>query len=180
METIEGVTATAITASESIDEQGRTAPPPTGEQLIAEEMVAGLAHLANFIGANLKIAMELRWSIQNLYVGVKDLARTVGADDKTALQAAIRAGLKHGAKVTKSASGDTHVTKLAFSKYVSVGLYAQREEVCRAVVVGTEEVEIVDPNWTAPTPPKITVTRDKVDWVCEPVLKNGKPGEIED
>jgi hypothetical protein len=66
-------------------------------------------------------------------------------------------------------------TKTASDKYLgldrkfgphSLNLRVEREEVCERVVTGTEIVEIDDPD--APPVPKITVERDKVEWVCPP------------
>lgn len=46
-----------------------------------------------------------------------------------------------------------------------VRAWSMRNTVCEAVVVGSETVEVADP-----AAPKITVTRDVIEWRCEPVL----------
>lgn len=48
---------------------------------------------------------------------------------------------------------------------VVLNLFTGRENVCVARVVGTEEVEVPDPD-----APKITITRDIIEWDCNPVL----------
>ena len=49
---------------------------------------------------------------------------------------------------------------------VKVLLSAERETVCTARVVGTETVEVPDPN-----APMVTVTRDVIEWDCRPASK---------
>lgn len=48
---------------------------------------------------------------------------------------------------------------------VKLKLFTSREAVCTRRVVGIETVEVPDPD-----APKVTVTRDIVEWDCEPVL----------
>lgn len=57
-----------------------------------------------------------------------------------------------------------------FGAGVKVQVYTQREQVCTAKVVGTETVEIPDPD-----APKITVTRDVVEWECATVIPAADP-----
>lgn len=52
-----------------------------------------------------------------------------------------------------------------FGCHVRIQICAPREEVCTTRVVGREKVEIPDPD-----APKITVERDVIEWVCDPVL----------
>lgn len=48
---------------------------------------------------------------------------------------------------------------------VKVAIYTYRDAVCERVVVGTETVEIADPD-----APMITVEREIVEWKCSPIL----------
>lgn len=57
-----------------------------------------------------------------------------------------------------------------FGAGVKVQVYTQREQVCTAKVVGTETVEIPDPD-----APKVTVTRDVVEWECATVIPAPDP-----
>lgn len=52
-----------------------------------------------------------------------------------------------------------------FGAGVRIRIAGEREQVCEAVVVGTETVEVPDPD-----APKVTVERDVVEWRCAPVL----------
>lgn len=52
-----------------------------------------------------------------------------------------------------------------FTGGVTYIMNAAREEVCTAVVVGTETVTVPDP-----AAPKVEVERDVVEWKCHPLL----------
>lgn len=84
---------------------------------------------------------------------------TVIADDADDFAYLVRA---LGGKRTKNPqSWYLHVTR-SFGP-LNVGIAGVR--VCERVVVGTETVEIPDPN-----APKVTVEQDIVEWKCPPVL----------
>lgn len=53
---------------------------------------------------------------------------------------------------------------------IFVELVASRGQVCERVVVGTETVEVPDPD-----APKVTVERDVVEWRCAPILADREP-----
>jgi hypothetical protein len=67
-------------------------------------------------------------------------------------------------KVQKSESGPYLKIARNFGP-VQVWGMVQRAEVCTSRVVGTETVEIADP-----LAPKVTITRDVVEWDCSPLL----------
>ena len=77
----------------------------------------------------------------------------------------IRAALgNEDCKITKEYSDYAFRLALEFSPQVTYKVKTQREEVCTAKVVGTEEYEV-----------PITVghevkTRDVVEWSCDPLL----------
>lgn len=48
---------------------------------------------------------------------------------------------------------------------VAIEAWAGREQVCTRKVVGTETVEVPDPD-----APRVKVERDVVEWECEPIL----------
>lgn len=52
---------------------------------------------------------------------------------------------------------------------VEVYLYTGRDQVCEAKVVGQETVEVPDPE-----APKITVTRDVIEWECPPSISDSR------
>jgi hypothetical protein len=72
-----------------------------------------------------------------------------------------------GGTRTKDAD-DTYVTVTRKFGPLAVDVYTTRDLVCERVVVGTETVEVPDPN-----APKVTVEREVVEWKCTPVLANG-------
>ncbi|MFI7527537.1 hypothetical protein [Nocardia salmonicida] len=57
-----------------------------------------------------------------------------------------------------------------------------RSRVCERVVTGVETVteEVVDPDYVAPTPPTVTVTREveTVEWKCAPLLAEPSSAEV--
>jgi len=57
-----------------------------------------------------------------------------------------------------------HVSR-KFGGGVSATYAAEREQVCTRRVVGTETVEVPDPD-----APLVTIERDVVEWDCEPIL----------
>lgn len=56
-----------------------------------------------------------------------------------------------------------------FGSHVELEVWAPRSAVCERVVVGTETVEIPDPD-----APKVTVEREVVEWRCSPLLAAGE------
>lgn len=119
-----------------------------------EAAIAGLRELADFIEDNPEFA-ELADTTLNLYVAnwyedadrqFADLARKLGGHR------------------TKSANERyLHVTRMFGPLEVSV--FTNREVVCERVVVGTETVEVPDPNAA-----KVTVEREIVEWECKSIL----------
>lgn len=75
-----------------------------------------------------------------------------------------------GGSREKSVIGTYMEVKRDFGGGVSMTINAQRSSVCTAVVVGTETVEVPDPD-----APKVTVTRDVIEWECSPVLEAETP-----
>lgn len=76
------------------------------------------------------------------------------------MTAAGRAARKLGASVVKEYTDSTASVEMAFGP-VTVRALAPRDVVCERVVVGTELVEVPDPD-----APKVTVERDIVEWRC--------------
>lgn len=73
-----------------------------------------------------------------------------------------------GSRSKRATDGLYEVTR-DFGPYVVLRLIASREEVCEAVVVGTETViedEIIEPAVTR----RVERQRDKIEWRCAPVL----------
>ncbi len=56
---------------------------------------------------------------------------------------------------------------------VSIELWINRDEVCERRQIGTEMVEVIDPN-----APKVTVERPVYEWDCKPVLA-GDQAEVQ-
>jgi hypothetical protein len=64
----------------------------------------------------------------------------------------------------KNTYGDWFEVARKFGPH-SLDINAYRQQICERVVVGTETVEVADPN-----APKVTITRDKVEWKCPPSI----------
>lgn len=59
--------------------------------------------------------------------------------------------------------GDTYFNLIRRFGPVEYSIYTNREQVCERVVVGTEEVEVPDPDVEVPM---VTKTVEKVEWRC--------------
>ena len=86
-------------------------------------------------------------------------ARSQDAAEMAALAKAI------GGRWTKEADGKYFYLRQEILPGVVYTLYQARERVCEAVVVGTETVEVPDPE-----APKVTVERDVIEWRCPDTL----------
>ena len=128
----------------------------------AYELATGLQGLAEFIGDNAPLlpdnldieASSWLWSWNN-----------TESTPKEEIAAVIRAALgNEDCTITKEYSDYAFRLALEFSPEGTYKVKTQREEVCTATVVGTEEYEV-----------PITVghevkTRDVVEWSCDPLL----------
>lgn len=70
-----------------------------------------------------------------------------------------------GGKRTKKAVGEYMEVTRDFGANVAIEVNCQRGLVCTAKVVGSETVEVTDPD-----APKVTVTRPVIEWECSPIL----------
>lgn len=140
----------------------------------AESMAAGLEQLAAFVRANPELGERLRFAL-------KTIAEPIcNSDDPKALMTKfVRAGKSAGAHVVKDIDPSQRkyaAVYLEFGSMVRVQVYAEAEQVCERVVVGThtEEVEVPDPEALAAVP---TVKTEKVvedyEWRCHPILATG-------
>jgi hypothetical protein len=95
---------------------------------------------------------------------------TFGIHDRNDFPATVRA-LTKGAPlgtITKHEQGDNGDTLRVdrdFGAGIKVSVYADRDEVCTARVVGTETVQVPDPD-----APMVEVERDLIEWDCAPIL----------
>jgi len=128
----------------------------------AYELAIGLRGLAEFIGDNAPLLPD------NLDVEVSSWLwswNNTESTPKEEIAAVIRAALgNEDCVITKEYSDYAFRLALEFSPQVTYKVKTQREEVCTAKVVGTEEYEV-----------PITVghevkTRDVVEWSCDPLL----------
>lgn len=76
-----------------------------------------------------------------------------------------------GGKWLKDSDDTYYWLKQEILPGVEYQIYVGREAVCTARVVGQETVEVADPN-----APKVTVTRDVVEWDCPDIL-SARDGE---
>ncbi len=127
---------------------------PEARAAFANARADALRALADLIEAKPELAGDPYTDVQlNLWVKEADelahLTRMVG-----------------GAR-SKEDMGKFLTVRRDFGARVYLDLNAKREEVCEAVVVGMETVEIPDRD-----APKITVQRVKTEWRCAPILTN--------
>lgn len=140
--------------------------PSAADVIEVRTLAANLHQLADLIADTPGLAPAVRYAFGgiNCYVMSQHNPRAV-------LAAVARAGLKHGAHVTKDI-GDYAGVVVRFGE-VGVHVYAARGEVCERIVTGTREVtkEVPDPDALAAVP-KVTVTEtvEDVEWKCTPLL----------
>ncbi|MFC0546896.1 hypothetical protein [Kutzneria chonburiensis] len=129
----------------------------------AAAQVAGLRALADLIESNPDLlgtstymrALNIWWALD-----AKQLADIA------------RAGLAHGATVSKTAYGDTYSIGLDFGAVTAHAL-AIRTRVCERVVLGVDTVtrHVPDPDALANVPTvEVTETVERVEWKCVPLL----------
>ena len=144
----------------------------TDTQAKAAAQAAGLRALADLIEANPDLAATDSY-IDNLHIWhVRDAAM---------LPALARAGMAHGATVTKEYGDQSENQFVLTLTWDAVGAKAlsYRNTVCERVVTGTQEItrEVPDPEALAAVPTvRITETVETVEWRCQPILA-GKDGQ---
>ena len=128
----------------------------------AYDLVTGLRGLAEFIEDNAPLLPD------NLDVEVSSWLWSWNSTESTPkedIAAVIRAALgNEDCTITKEYSDYAFRLALEFSPRVIYKVKTQREEVCTATVVGTEEYEVPI------TVGHETKTRDVVEWSCDPLL----------
>lgn len=129
---------------------------PEARAAFARERANALRTLADLIEAKPELAGSQFTPIEmNLWVDdVDELARLTR---------------QVGGARSKVDLGSTLTVRRDFGARVYLDLNAKRDQVCEAVVVGTETVEIPDPDVVVPT---VTVERPVVEWKCSPILTN--------
>lgn len=177
MEQIENI-EDAIIIDEAIDGEFAEDVPLTAEQLVAQAVASGLRRLADAIEKHPKVAESIRYTLTSAFYIFPEHMRDSGESTAHVLAGLYRWCLRNGGTVTKAVATDKNMTShLDFGPHIRLKAHVERDEVCSATVVGTEVVEIDDPNWVRPVAPKVKVTRDKIAWECHPVL--GARAEID-
>jgi len=143
----------------ALTQSARNAQQPS----VAEQ----LRTLADFIDSN-NIA-DLGFIAHNVMISL------CGSDDpRTALATFIRAGLRAGLNVTKELDSSQYGgAKVCFGPRVSIEAFANREQVCERVVVGTDTVvkQVPDPVALQDVPlVEVVEEVERVEWVCRPLL----------
>lgn len=137
---------------------------PSAEQR-ADELATHIENFAAFLRANPDIADEIG-PVRFL------VCATNSADPKAEMARVIRRGLKVGATVDKEVNEKFASAYLRFGR-ISLEVFAQRDQVCERVVIGTHEETLEEPDPEAlaavPTVTK-TVTVEDVEWRCQPIL----------
>ena len=128
----------------------------------AYELATGLRGLAEFIGDNAPLLPD------NLKVECYSWLWTWNTPESTPkedIAAVIRAALgNEDCSITKEYADNYFRLALEFSPEVTYKVKTQREQVCTATGVGTEEYEVPI------TVGHETKTRDIVEWSCDPLL----------
>ena len=119
------------------------------------EVVSGLRELADFIERDPDFA-ELYWPGPALLF--------VASWEKDAAARFGDLARRLGGHRTKSVT-ERHIEVTRQFGPISIQVYTSREVMCERVVVGTETVEIADPE-----APKVKVDREVVEWKCSPLL----------
>lgn len=131
----------------------------------AAEITAGLRAVADLL--------EEVPAAATILAGTKLLVPVMHESDPVALLAAIaRAGAAQGGKVSKSYETKYANVDVTFGPVV-LQAYADREQVCERVVVGTETVtkKVKDPKALAAVPEiEVTEEVEQVEWRCRPLL----------
>lgn len=139
------MTTTALTIDEEIEQR-------TDER--REEFVGGLRELLRFLEDNRRVVGD--FPSMTLLV-------PCDADDFRE-----RVSMLGGSR--SKVADDKHLSvQRDFGGGVKIDVYAAREKVCEAVVVGTRTVEVPDPDALAAVP-TIEKVEDIIEWRCAPVL----------
>ena len=137
-------------------------PNRTPAQMV-QEHIAGLAPVVHWLDQHpdLKINPEVTG-----HGKVHAFVSPYDGDGTERFAAAVRA-LKDGAPLgtIRREDTDSYTSVIRDFGAVTFELYTTRDTVCEKVVVGTETVEIADPD-----APKVTVEREIVEWKCSPIL----------
>lgn len=132
------------------------------------QQAEGLEQLAAMLREHPELAEGLR---SDPFEGL--LAYVGHLDDPIAMMGAFaRAGASHRAKVTKNYNDRWGAVDITFGP-VGLHVYADRDQVCERVVVGTETVtkKVKDPAKLAEVPEvEITEEQEIVRWECKPLL----------
>lgn len=122
-----------------------------------QRLVERLHRAATFIAAHPELEPH---SIEpdGEVVVIRDLTVT-SAEDLARVSRAI------GGRWEKRESGNMFRLERKVAEGVVVELVTWREQVCEAVVVGKETVEVPDPD-----APKVEIERDVIEWRCAPIL----------
>lgn len=145
-------------------------PNLTNAELAAAQ-AAGLRALADLIEANPELAEDFRYgdAFKKIHLPVSH-----NDDPRASMAAWARAGKAGGHPVTKDYDGQWGSVTVALSDAVKIWAYAKRENVCTRVVTGTETVTVKVPDPSVEIPMVETeVTREIVEWQCEPLLAEG-------
>jgi hypothetical protein len=136
-----------------------------------DQVAADLADFAAFVRVNPDLAKHMR-NTGMQYGSDRALAYVHGAET---LAEFARAAARAGRKVTKKTNGTEDQffgIEVSFG-WLTLYVYADRDEVCERVVTGSREVveEVPDPEALAAVP-KVTVTTtvEDVVWRCGPLL----------
>lgn len=137
----------------------------TTERQRADEVAADLERLAAFVRANPEYADPIGYQRFLLYLNPSK-------DPRTAMADIARRARRAGATMRKDVSDKYAGAELRFGE-LNLYVYADRNQVCERVVVGTREEQVEEPDPEAlAAVPKRTVTRvvEDVEWRCTPIL----------
>jgi hypothetical protein len=136
---------------------------------LAGEVASGLEAIAVMVRANPQLAERLAWGFRPEHT----LIPVMHEENPAAVLAEfVTAASRSGARVAKDGSENYFKALLSWGP-VGLQVYANREQVCERVVVGTETVikTVKDPVALAAVPEvEVTEEVEQVEWRCRPLL----------
>lgn len=150
------------TTETSVDVAERRAALTAGMREAADWLDAHPELPLPYLGTGMRIPIHIsEWDADNLRGYDEPLAERFAA--------AVRA---LGGERSKKADSEYMEVSRSFGPGLHIDVWTMREEVCEAVVVGTEQVE-VDRVITPAVIEKVVEERDVIEWRCAPLLGTG-------
>lgn len=143
--------------------------PTAEQQLLRHQFSQGLRDIADWIDRNPEL--DLPYGVGSGACRAATFSIGILGDEETIPERFAAAVKALGAARSKVSDSGYMRVERTFAPGLVVDVWTTREQVCEAVVVGTEEVEreeVVTPAVTR----TVTEKRDLIEWRCSPILTN--------